>query len=113
MSPLPALSSRPPNFSFETQDLNDDLSRYYGFFDIIHLRSVIPGLKDVEKTFKELELCLKPGGLLIVINGDYFVREDKEQYIKMARLDGDNAGAVDVNGSWFNRMLGGKPTLLS
>lgn len=66
------------------------------------------GITDMTKTLEDLEKCLKPGGILIVIEGDVQLTEDRKSYIKMARLDGDeDVSGVSENGCWFRRMVWG------
>lgn len=72
------------------------------------MRCVMSGIKDMAATLKDLELCLKPGGLLVVIDGDYPYEESREGYAKLARLDGDgDVSGTSEKGSWLRRMMFG------
>jgi hypothetical protein len=74
------------------------------------MRCVMSGITDLERTLRDLELCLKPncGGVLIVIDGDSPVEENRQSYIKMAKLeDDDDVSGVSENGCWFRRMVWG------
>jgi hypothetical protein len=103
----------PPNLTFEIDDINHGLGHFNSQFDLIHMRSIIGGITDIKKTMKDLEMCLRPGGLLLVINGDMPFNEDRQTYIKMAKLDGDeDVSGVSEKGSWFRRIVWGMRLLL-
>ena len=73
------------------------------------LRCVRAGITDFDKTMHELQLCLRPGGLLLIIDGDIELRDERQQKVKMKRLDGDgNADSTSEKGSWFQRILWGE-----
>lgn len=66
-------------------------------------------IKNLEATWRDLEDCLKPGGLFLVIEGDYSYVEDRTQYVKLAKVEGDeDVDGVSEDGSWFRRMVWGK-----
>lgn len=86
LSPVPA-EDFPPNCRFvsilyyniaqysyavqEVDDVNLGLSHFRAQFDVIHARAIGFGIKDTERTLRDVELCLKPGGIMIWIEGDY------------------------------------------
>lgn len=66
------------------------------------------GITDAEKTMRELQLCLKPGGLLILVNGDKNIYNEQKSKVKMAKIEGDeDVDSVSQEGSWFQRKLWG------
>ena len=75
------------------------------------MRCVSGGILDIDKTLRELQQCLKPGGLLIVVDGDSAVlSEDRKTIIPFIRLPGDGGPevtGVSERGSWFRRFLWG------
>jgi SAM-dependent methyltransferase len=109
LSPVPLdPDAFPPNLTFEIGDINDGLTHFHSQFDFIHMRSVIGGITDIEETMEALEMCLRPGGLLLVIDGDLPFDENRRAYNKMAKLDGDeDVNSVSETGSWFMRMVWG------
>jgi hypothetical protein len=65
----------------------------------------------MDKTLQDLQLCLKPGGLLIVVDGDKgTLREDRKAFIPLMRVPGDGGPevtGVSEQGSWFSRLFWG------
>ena len=37
----------------------------YSQFDVVHARAIGSGLKDFKKCKEEIEMCLKPGGIMV------------------------------------------------
>ncbi|CAE6427015.1 unnamed protein product [Rhizoctonia solani] len=89
----------PPNCRFEFDDFNLGMSHYYGMFDVIHARSAANGVTNFREFMNDMGLCLRPGGLILVVEGDLelfsYTREPQE----IAYGDGDR------NKSWMARML--------
>ena len=110
VAPTPVDKSRfPPNLSFEIDDLNLGLTHFHGRFDVIHMRCVNTGITDIDRTFDDLQLCLKPGGLLIIVDGDIWIgAEDKDTVVKNMKVQGDaDVSGVSEDGSWFRRFMFG------
>jgi chemotaxis methyl-accepting protein methylase len=103
------VKSFPSNVSFEIDDINHGLAETYeNYFDVIHMRCVMAGIKDMKVTLHDLERCMRPGGLLVVMDGDYAVNESREGYMKVAKEEGDgDVSGVSATGSWFRRMIWG------
>lgn len=107
MAPLPpSPSPHPPNFSFSITNINDGLSHLHNQFDLIHARCIGGGVSDYSKTLKDFELCLKPGGLLVVMEGDRIFQKDRKRYIKMATLD--EPDSTNEENSWLARFVWGE-----
>ncbi|CAG8654539.1 12760_t:CDS:2, partial [Acaulospora colombiana] len=96
----------PPNLQFEIDDINLGLSHFYDQYDVVHVRCVSGGIKDMDRTIVEYQKCLKPGGVLLIIEGDYNIHETKEKPARLKRLPGDpDVSGVCDNGSWLRRMV--------
>lgn len=104
--PVPLDSATfPPNIRFEVDDVNHGLRHFAGQFDLVQARSVTIGIKDAPKTIKDLQLCLKPGGLLLLIEGDTDMWGEDYRKLPMAKVDGDgDVSGVSETGSWFQRL---------
>ena len=105
-------TSFPPNLSLEIDDITLGLDHFEAQFDLVHMRCVSGGIRDIDKTLVDLQKCLNPGGLLIVVDGDASVlSEDRKTIIPFIRLPGDGGPemtAVSTQGSWIRRILWGK-----
>ncbi|KAG8835431.1 hypothetical protein FRC17_003330 [Serendipita sp. 399] len=96
----------PPNLSFEMDDVNLGLVHFKDSFDLIHMRCVMGGIKDMRKTLEEIQACLKPGGILVVIDGDYRLYKDTSTIYPLAKLPGDaDVSGVSEDGSWMSRVM--------
>lgn len=107
VAPVPVNSSCPTNVSFYVHDINNGV--FGGKFDLIHTRCVVGGVKDMAKTCQDYEMQLRPGGVLLAIEGDIIPWDEARQTaVKMAKLDGDDdVSSVSADGSWLRRMLYG------
>lgn len=98
--------------SQEIDDINYGLSHFYGLYDLIHLRLVKSGFADIYKTMHEVQLCLKPGGLVIMIDHDTGFEEENRMKVKLAKVEGDeDVDGVGEDGSWLARMFHGESGL--
>lgn len=106
VSPTPIdFSLIPDNLSFEIDDVNQGLEHFHGQYDVIHMRSVMTGIYDIDKTVEDIQLCLKPGGVIILICADIQIYgEDRLHAIKIPdpRNEGPNS-----TGSWFHKIIWG------
>ncbi|PVF98011.1 S-adenosyl-L-methionine-dependent methyltransferase, partial [Serendipita vermifera] len=100
-------AKHPPNLRFQTHDINRGMNYFYDQFDFIQMRSVAPGLKDAAKTIQELQLCLKPGGFLALIDGDpvNFISDERKPVLMIKLSEEDTAPSVSEDGSWFVRIV--------
>jgi SAM-dependent methyltransferase len=116
-APVPLdIDNLPPNLRFEVDDVNKGLPHFHDTessnsrsFDLIHMRMVLTGLKDLDAVLIDLQRCLKPGGLLIIIDMTPILWDQSQNMIPMAKLgtdDGDD-DAVSQSGSWLARVLFG------
>ncbi|QRV74817.1 hypothetical protein RhiJN_17527 [Ceratobasidium sp. AG-Ba] len=75
------------------------MSHYHGMFDVVHARSSANGVTDFKSFVNDMGLCLRPGGVILIVEGDLqlcsYTREPQE----IAYGDGD------PNKSWMARML--------
>jgi SAM-dependent methyltransferase len=112
VSPTPIdEASFPPNLSLEIYDINLGLSHLDGQIDLLHMRCVAGGIYDMGKTLQDLQRCLKPGGLLLVVDGDVSTLcEDRKTILPLKRLHDDGGPeitGVSEQGSWFRRLFWG------
>ncbi|KAH7096535.1 S-adenosyl-L-methionine-dependent methyltransferase [Auriculariales sp. MPI-PUGE-AT-0066] len=66
----------PVNCTFLQGDINDGLPQYHGQFDVVHARSILPGVRDVSWFVDELARLLRPGGVMIMGDGDLQLYDD-------------------------------------
>ncbi|KAG9078554.1 hypothetical protein FS749_009403 [Ceratobasidium sp. UAMH 11750] len=59
----------PSNVRQAPTDINQDMSEYYGKLDMIQVRSVITGIADYPTFLEIVWRCLKPGGILMLLDG--------------------------------------------
>jgi trans-aconitate methyltransferase len=102
----------PPNLTFEVDDVNLRLNHFHGdeAFDLIHMRMAQSGIKDLDALLIDLQHCLKPGGLLIIIDMPPYLWDQFRNVIPMARLptdDDTDTNALSETGSWLARFLFG------
>lgn len=72
LAPVPLLPEQiPPNCTFEMDDVNRGLEHHRGQYDLVHARTMGIGLTDYRKTLEHLSDCLKPGGMILYLDGDY------------------------------------------
>ena len=93
------------------------LPHFYGQFDIVHARSTANGVRDAvqpsvaflmsaqvrdyERFIEECVRCLRPGGILLLVEGDMILFGEDLRPYPMASIE-DGTG-----GSWMARMLYG------
>lgn len=76
------LESVPPNCHFEVDNIELGLSHFQNQFDVVHARLIAAGLKDFKKCKRDIEMCVKPGGMMIWLDGDY----DSEFFLRYRAL---------------------------
>jgi trans-aconitate methyltransferase len=110
VAPVPVdPESVPPNCQFEIDDIQLGLTHFHqpqNQFDLIHARSVAIGIKDFRRTLRDVQCCLKPGGLLIWIELDFEIfTPDLHVYQALG-------SEANPNGSWTGRIIFGRSDLL-
>ncbi|CUA75923.1 hypothetical protein RSOLAG22IIIB_01926 [Rhizoctonia solani] len=89
----------PPNCRFEFDDFNLGMSHYYGMFDVVHARSAANGVANFKEFIHDMGLCLRPGGLILAVEGDLQLFSYNREPQEIAYGDGDRSK------SWMARML--------
>jgi hypothetical protein len=103
LSPVPVdAETVPSNCRFEVDDINLGLSHFQDRFDFVHSRLIAAGIKDFEKSKTEIEKCLKPGGLMMWIDGDYHVIAEDPPRVYCTL-----ASEVNPDGCYLGRMFWG------
>lgn len=75
-TPIP-VEGVPPNIQFELDDVNFGLDQFHGQMDIVHMRCLGAGLPKYADGITYAARCLRPGGLLLVVDIDLeFCAED-------------------------------------
>ncbi|TDL19955.1 S-adenosyl-L-methionine-dependent methyltransferase [Rickenella mellea] len=92
-------ASLPPNCRFEFDDINLGLPHYYETFDIVHCRGLSNGIKDFKWLITEAAKCLKPGGMILVAEGDSTLFNEHHDVQEMA------FGSGGPGQSWLARAL--------
>jgi hypothetical protein len=103
----------PPNLRFECYDINDGLQHLHSRYDLIHMRQVGSGIKDFAKTRLDIEECLKPRGMVLFIDGDWWMyAEDRVSAAKLVLMDENGFGDKLLNKSeqrsWLRTIFHGK-----
>lgn len=92
----------PANCRFEIDDIRLGLTHFQGQFDLVHARVIGSWMENRDKAMKDIHRCLKPGGMMIWMDGDYdFYTPDIHVYQPIA-------SPSNPNGSWFARIFYGK-----
>ena len=102
--PLPQ-GSLPPNCRFEIGDISLGLSHLHGKFDVVFARLIAMGLKDFRKSLSDATACLKPGGILIWIDGDC------DMYSGYPLVYQPFWSESNPNGSYATRLIYGESSL--
>jgi len=76
---LAPTTTRPPpsNCRFEFDDFTLGLEHYYNSFDVVHLRSIANGVKDYKWLVNETAKCVKHGGVLIYVEGNFEIMNEQ------------------------------------
>lgn len=87
----------PSNCRFECDDVNHGLGHYRNSFDVVHIRCAASGIKDGQALLHDAFDLLRPGGILLVVEGDSAHREE----CKMSTLAPRIAGVAEIG--WDDR----------
>jgi hypothetical protein len=92
----------PVNCHFEVGDINLGLSQFEGQFDVVHIRLVGGGLKNLAQTRKDIISCLKPGGIALWGEAEISLSFTEEfKYVPPA-------SELSPEGSWVQRPIAGE-----
>ncbi|KAF8892241.1 S-adenosyl-L-methionine-dependent methyltransferase [Infundibulicybe gibba] len=69
----------PSNFSFIQGDITTGLPQLREKFNIIHCRCVAQHVPDPQQLVTTLAECLKPGGILLLADGDWVAFDEKQE----------------------------------
>lgn len=61
--------------------MNSGLSDYHGAYDVVHMRSAAQGCKYFRNFLQQLSDILRPGGVLIIVEGDLTLRDAQKRPI--------------------------------
>ncbi|KAK6974353.1 hypothetical protein R3P38DRAFT_2584342, partial [Favolaschia claudopus] len=70
--PMESLSM-PDNCRSEVDDINLGLEHFYGDFNVVHARLISSGIKDYPRLIDHMSHCLRPMGLLDIVEFDFHV----------------------------------------
>ncbi|KAJ6520254.1 hypothetical protein C8R45DRAFT_954465 [Mycena sanguinolenta] len=63
----------PDNCRSEVDDINLGLEHFYGDFNVVHARLISSGIKDYPRLIDQIAHCLRPRGLLCMMEFDFHV----------------------------------------
>jgi len=63
----------PQNCRSEVDDINLGLQHFYGDFNVVHARLISSGIKDYPSLIDHISQCLRPGGLMELLEFDFRV----------------------------------------
>lgn len=89
------------NIRFEMDDVNSGLPHYAGRFDLVHMRCVGGGLPVYTEAMTTAARCLKPGGVLVIIELDTLLCA--EDMVSSQKMSSPN----QLDGSWIQRFFHG------
>ncbi|PVF94110.1 hypothetical protein CPB86DRAFT_800707 [Serendipita vermifera] len=96
----------PSNVQFEICNVNFGMSRFYDRYDLVHVRCIGGGMTDMDRTIVELQRCLKPGGMLLIIDGEPIIYKGRGIPVGMKKIPGDlDVSGVREDGSWLQRLV--------
>lgn len=98
--PVKASSLPPSNCHFEVGNADTDLTKMYPAesFDLVHARTMMQGVKDFPSFFQNVSRMLRPGGVLLIMDGR-FVTWDEERQLIEYKEEGQPGF------SWFRKMI--------
>ncbi|KAF7347471.1 hypothetical protein MVEN_01503200 [Mycena venus] len=68
----------PDNCRSEVDDINLGLEHFYGDFNVVHARLISSGIKDYVRLIDQVAHCLRPAGLLDMMEFDFHVYDHME-----------------------------------
>lgn len=98
--PVKASSAPPSNCRFDVGNADTDLVKTYAAesFDLIHVRSMLHGVKDLYSFFQNVWMLLRPGGVFLAMDGRLTTWDEERQEI-LYKEEGQPGF------SWFRKMI--------
>ncbi|KZT09627.1 S-adenosyl-L-methionine-dependent methyltransferase [Laetiporus sulphureus 93-53] len=96
----PRLDGRelPINCRFELDDANLGFSHYRDCFDVVHARAISAGIRDFPALLEELASVLRPGGMLLLGDGEQQLYDEHKRPLALS-----DPGTP--NFSWIHKMF--------
>ncbi|KAF9266895.1 S-adenosyl-L-methionine-dependent methyltransferase [Marasmius fiardii PR-910] len=92
----------PENFRFIRGDVIDVLEQFSGQADVIHCRCVAQHVKDPQSLVESLADSLKPGGLLLLADGDWVVYNESKELVLPVEYDTEKGDVItEEDLSWY------------
>ncbi|CAG7852682.1 SubName: Full=Uncharacterized protein {ECO:0000313/EMBL:KIM28354.1} [Serendipita indica DSM 11827] len=79
LTPCPLRPDTSANCTFELDNVDLGLSHFFDQFDVVHARCIALGISDYRRMIEEAVLCLKPGGMLVLVELDWQVYEEDKK----------------------------------
>ncbi|KAG8932588.1 hypothetical protein FRC01_013083 [Tulasnella sp. 417] len=101
----PHSSKQPPrNCQFQVIDYLEEMPDFHGRFDVVHARTIGNGVGILEypNLIEEIGRCLKPGGVILLCDGDFQLLDHDLEPQEMALDDEQNDPPVY---SWLARLF--------
>ncbi|KAG9034905.1 hypothetical protein FS837_002103, partial [Tulasnella sp. UAMH 9824] len=96
--PVNASSEPPSNCRFDICNANDGLDRYpSASFNVVHIRLMLQGAKDYHGLFRQVHRMLRPGGVLLVVEGPFAMFDANKDRIQAETPD-------DPGFTWLHRL---------
>ncbi|KAH9843187.1 S-adenosyl-L-methionine-dependent methyltransferase [Rhodofomes roseus] len=89
---------QPSNCRFEIDDANLGFLHYIDSFDVVHARAISAGIRDFPGLLRELAGTLRPGGVLLLADGEQQLYDENQR--PMAFTDPDAPGT-----SWLHKVF--------
>lgn len=77
----------PENCRFEIDDANLGFSHYRETYDVVHARAVSMGVRDFPAFLRELATTLRPGGMLILGDGEMQLYDEQRHPLQYSERD--------------------------
>jgi len=97
--PVTGVTDLPPNVVWEIDDANLPMTLYNECFDVVHARSVASGINDYREFIAKVAAMLRPGGVGLFIENDWWLYDENRVPVTFAELD-------DSTASWNQRIMG-------
>lgn len=99
LTPCPLRPDTSANCTFELDNVDLGLSHFFDQFDVVHARCIALGISDYRRMIEEAVLCLKPGGMLVLVELDWQVYEEDK------KTPASEFSEASLNGSALQRIF--------